>query len=62
MSNEVIKENEMLGQRCEILEERLEEGRIVQEYVQKIKGEINYSKSMELGKLIEGLGSIRGRI
>jgi hypothetical protein len=52
----------MLGQRCEILEERLEEGRIVQDYVQRIKGEINYSKSMELGKLIEGLGSIKGRI
>lgn len=42
----------MLNQKCELLEERLEEGRVVQEYVRRIKGEINSSKSLELGRLI----------
>ncbi len=52
MSDEVIEENKTLGERCKVLEEMLEEYRVLQGYVAKIKGDINYTKSMELAKLI----------
>jgi hypothetical protein len=45
-----------------MLEERLEEYRMLQGYISKVKGDMNYSKSVELAKLIDSIGNIKANI
>ena len=59
MSDEVFEENQCLNTRCEGLERELEEVRAFQSYIYKLKGDISSKKSMELGRLMEGLEKLQ---
>lgn len=62
MADEVINENRALSERCKVLEQKLEEFKVLYSHVGKLKGEINYKKSVEFARLIEGINKLQASL
>lgn len=62
MADEVMNENRELTEKCRVLESKVEEFRMLYSHVGKLKGEINYKKSVELGRLIDSINKLQASL